>query len=93
MSTFTAKEIASACNAEPKAFRAFVRAQAASDAPIVPTVGSGHRYAFSDDEAKRLISAYDVYKSTKGRQAHAQRSAADVLAMLDLVDEISKDEG
>lgn len=83
MSTFTAKEIASACNTNGKAFRRYVRSQAASDAPIVGACGQGSRYSFSEDEAHALIAGFAAWAESKGRST-SERSKADVMLALGL---------
>lgn len=83
MATFTAKEIASACNTNGKAFRRYIRSQAASDAPIVSACGQGSRYSFDENEAHALIAGFAAWAESKGRST-SERSVEDVREALGL---------
>jgi hypothetical protein len=91
--TFTAKELAAACETDAKTFRRFVRMQAAAgDRAIIGACGQGNRYAVKPDEARMLIGAFAAWRA--GRKTNAeQRTGADVLAALAITHDETDAEG
>lgn len=91
--TISPKAVAAVCDTTQKRIRAFIRAQAEKGTPIttpdgleILPVGSGASYAFTRDEAKALISAFNNRPRTSDRRSPAVVKA-DVAAWLDEADD------
>lgn len=88
--TFSPKEVALAAGTTAKRLRSFIRSMEDKGTPIVPSVGSGARYAFNKAEANALIAAFQVRPISSG--SPNTRTLDEVIALLeDEEDEVDEE--